>query len=115
MIKNSIDSTLIKKFMDEEYDKINKEYELKIQKYNNKDKKSNTNIESKEIKKKREKAVEFLIKNKSFLEEHGASKEYVKKYVEKQYQEINEYYDISNFNSTNSNSEIDNNQVDFID
>ena len=68
-----------------------------------------------EIKKKREKAVEFLIKNKSFLEEHGASKEYVKKYVEKQYQEINEYYDISNFNSTNSNSEIDNNQVDFID
>ena len=29
MIKNSIDSTLIKKFMDEEYDKINKEYELK--------------------------------------------------------------------------------------
>jgi hypothetical protein len=65
--------------------------------------------------------VEFLLKNKSFLEEHGASKEYINKYVEKQYQEINEYYDIKNFKSeitdTNSDSDIECNyeQVNFID
>ncbi len=135
MIKNSIDSTLIKKFMDEEYEKINKEYQMKIEKANtnlngksketetktNSNKKNNLNPSVKEIKKKREKAVEFLLKNKSFLEEHGASKEYIKKYVEKQYQEINEYYNIENFktNNANSGSDSDNEynyeQVDFID
>lgn len=139
MIKNSIDSVLIKKFMDDEYEKINNEYLKKIEKAktnsNGKTKetktesktktKSNSNpvVSAKDIKKKREKAVEFLLKNKSFLEEHGASKEYIKKYVEKQYQEINEYYNIENFknsnNDTGSNSDsdnlCDNNQVDFID
>ena len=119
MIKNSIDSTLIKKFIDEEYDKINKEYELKIKKNKEKTKKSsgdndyNKNV--KELKKKRDKAIEFLLKNKSFLEEHGASKEYVKKYVDKQYQEINEYYVGTNLKSNKSESDIDNEQADFID
>jgi hypothetical protein len=127
MIKNSIDSTLIKKFMDEEYEKINKEYELKIEKATgekkeikvNSNKKNNPT--SKDIKKKREKAVEFLLKNKSFLEEHGASKEYVKKYVEKQYQEINNYYNIENFktentdNSSDSDIEFNYEDVNFID
>jgi len=115
MIKNSIDSTLIKKFMDEEYEKINKEYELKIEAHTKKNKNTNTNdADTKEIKKKREKAVEFLLKNKSFLEEHGASKEYIKKYVEKQYQEINEYYTTQNFKPNKKQSDSDN-QADFID
>ncbi len=122
MIKNSIDSVLIKKFMDEEYEKINKEYVTKIEKANananansnvkinpkepktSSAKKSNSNPTAKEIKKKREQAVEFLLKNKSFLEEHGASKEYIKKYVEKQYQEINEYYNIENFKTSNTSN-----------
>ncbi len=135
MIKNSIDSVLIKKFMDEEYEKINKEYVTKIEKANSNSnvktnpkepktsssKKPNSNPTAKEIKKKREQAVEFLLKNKSFLEEHGASKEYIKKYVEKQYQEINEYYNIENFKTPNtdtgSDSDIECNyeQVNFID
>lgn len=114
MIKNSIDSALIKKFMDEEYDKINKEYKTKLEKHKNSNSKnSNINVDSNEIKKKREKAVEFLLKNKSFLEEHGASKEYVKKYVDKQYKEINEYY-VKPIKSS-SDLDIDNNKADFID
>lgn len=132
MIENSIDSTLIKKFVDEQYVKINKEYEDKIiakgvyvpngtTKHNKKHEKNlqNNDVTSKikNIKKKREKAVEFLLKNKNFLEEHGASKEYVKKYVEKQYQEINEFYDITNIKPDNFDSDNDfsNDNVDFID
>jgi hypothetical protein len=117
MIENSIDPTLIKKFVDEQYEKINKEYEDRLTKHNKKHEKSlqNNDVTSKikNIKKKREKAVEFLLKNKTFLEEHGASKEYVKKYVEKQYQEINEFYDITNIKP--DNLDTDNDNVDFID
>ena len=121
MIENSIDPTLIKKFVDEQYDKINKDYEDKIIKHNKKHEKKlqNNEITTKirNVRKKREKAVEFLLKNKTFLEEHGASKEYIKKYVEKQYQEINEFYDIANVKPDNLDLEDDfnNDNVDFID
>jgi hypothetical protein len=109
MIKNSIDENLIKKYIDGEYIKISKEFEDRVNKYNQKkqnDKKSNVNI-----KKKKEKAIEFLLKNKIFLENNGASKEYITDYVIKQYEEINDYYDKDNFN----NSPIDDDEVDFID
>jgi hypothetical protein len=109
MIKNSIDENLIKKYIDGEYNKISKEFEDRVNKYNQKkqnDKKSNVNI-----KKKKEKAIEFLLKNKFFLENNGASKEYITDYVIKQYEEINDYYDKDNFN----NSPIDDVEVDFID
>lgn len=121
MIDNSIDPTLIKKFVDEQYEKINKNYDDKIAKYNKKQEKKIQNNDTAakviNIKKKREKAVEFLLKNKTFLEDHGASKEYVKKYVEKQYQEINDFYDIINIKSDNYSSEDDfsNDNIDFID
>ena len=71
----------------------------------------------KNIKKKRDKAVEFLLKNKTFLEEHGASKEYVKKYVEKQYQDINIFYDITNIkpDDLDTDNDFSNDNVDFID
>jgi len=120
MNKNNINSILIKKFIDEQYDKINKEYDERIKKYN-KNNETNSDIKlTKEVKKKRGKAVEFLIKNKNFLEEHGASKEYIKKYVEKQYQEINEYYDNTKLNTklNTKASNIENSDfvnVDFID
>ncbi len=117
MIANNIDGKLIQKFLDEQYEKINGEYEKRITKHTEKTKNQAKKKSIQEIKKKREKAVEFLLKNKTFLEEHGASKEYVKKYVEKQYQEINEYYDISNINSDDSDSTDTNanNLADFID
>jgi hypothetical protein len=113
MIKNSIDNDLIKQFLDDQYNKINKEYEERINKYNQKQNPQNNQI--KKIKKKREKAIEFLLKNKTFLEEHGASKEYIKKYVNKQYQEINEYYDITNIQSEQEKNKVNDVSIDFID
>lgn len=109
MIKNSIDENLIKKYVDSEYIKISKEFEDRVNKYNQKkqnDKKSNVNI-----KKKKEKAIDFLLKNKFFLENNGASKEYITEYVNKQYAEINDYYNKDNFTLQT----IDNDEVDFID
>jgi len=118
MIENSIDSILIKKFVDEQYEKINKEYQDKISKHNKQKLQNNEMLSKiKNIKKKREKAVEFLLKNKTFLEEHGASKEYVKKYVEKQYQDINIFYDITNIkpDDLDTDNDFSNDNVDFID
>lgn len=110
MEKNNINDKLIKQFLDDEYIKINEEYDERITKYNAKQNKNNNDKINKEIKKKRTKAIEFILKNKTFLEEHGASKEYVKKYVDKQYQEINEYY----ANKDNLD-EINIDLIDFID
>jgi len=92
MIYHKIDDKLIKEFLDEQYNIINKEYDEKIKKFEkNKNVKSN-NIQLTEIKKKRTKAVEFLLKNKYFMEEHGVNKESIKRYVDKEYEEINNYY-----------------------
>jgi hypothetical protein len=92
MIYHKIDDKLIKEFLDEQYNIINKEYDEKIKKFEkNKNVKSN-NIQLTEIKKKRTKAVEFLLKNKYFMEEHGVNKESIKRYVNKEYEEINNYY-----------------------
>jgi len=92
MIYHKIDDKLIKEFLDEQYNIINKEYDEKIKKFEkNKNLKSN-NIQLTEIKKKRTKAVEFLLKNKYFMEEHGVNKESIKRYVDKEYEEINNYY-----------------------
>lgn len=111
MIKNSIDSELIKNYVDEEYEKISKEFEERINKYN---KKKENNVKTTiDIKKKRDKAIEFLIKNKNFLENNGASKEYIIEYVNKQYDEINNYYVKANF-CTKSDNEF-NDSIDFID
>ena len=115
MEKNSIDPKLIKKFLDEQYDSINKKHQERISKFNEKQKSLTDNKLLKDIKKKKDKAIEFLLKNKAFLEEKGASKEYIKKYVEKQYEEINEYYSIDNFMLINQKNEIDNDLADFID
>ncbi len=112
MIANNIDEKLIKKYVDEQYNKINQEYEKKINKYYEKQKKSeNKNLE-KDIKQKREKAIQFLLKNKAFLEEKGASKEYIKKYVDAQYDIINQTYQID---TSDPYSSINLDSVNFID
>jgi hypothetical protein len=96
MLANNIDETLIKKYVDEQYYKINQEYESKINKYLEKQRKQeNKNLE-KDIKQKRKKAIQFLLKNKDFLEEKGANKEYIKKYVDTQYNQINQIYILDN-------------------
>ena len=94
MLANNIDENLIKKYIDEQYDKINQEYEKKIKKYYDKQKKLENKSVEKDVKQKRDKAVQFLLKNKNFLEENGASKEYIKKYVDIQYNMINLTYNI---------------------
>ena len=94
MLANNIDDNLIKKYIDEQYDKINQEYEIKIKKYYEKQKKLENKSVEKDVKQKRDKAVQFLLKNKNFLEENGASKEYIKKYIDIQYNMINLTYNI---------------------
>jgi len=102
MITNKIDEQLIKEYVDEQYTLINKKYENKIKKYNDK-----ININSNEIKitkSERKKAVEFIMKNKKFLEENGAPIEYINNYVEKHYESINNRFLIKNIE-----------KIDFID
>jgi len=87
MINNNIDEQTIKKYVDEQYEIINKNYEKSINKKTN---------PKKIIDKKREDAIKFLLKNKSFLEQNNADPEYIKEYVEKQYDDINKTYIIDN-------------------
>ncbi len=112
MILNKIDEKLIKKYVDEQYENINQEYEKKINKYNEKQKKLEIKNMEKDNKQKREKAIQFLLKNKAFLEEKGASKEYIKKYVDSQYNQINQTYMVD---LSDPYDKIDLDDVDFID
>lgn len=66
MNENNIDQKLIKNFLDEQYEKINTEYTNRIKKYYDKiDKVQNKQL-NKDLKAKREKAIEILLKNKDF-------------------------------------------------
>lgn len=87
MQNNDIDIELINEYLEEQYIIINKEYYDKI---NNCTKKTTTQ----DINKKRNDAIDFLIKNKNFLEQNKAPPEYIKRYVDKQYSEINKTYKI---------------------
>jgi hypothetical protein len=112
MIANKIDDKLIKKYLDEQYNKINQDYEEKIKKYQENELKKQTKIADKEVKIKREKAIEFLLKNKAYLEEKGYKPEYIKNYVDKQYKEINQIYSPI---SPGGDYNVDLEQVNFID
>jgi hypothetical protein len=112
MLSNNIDDNLIKKYIDQQYDKINQEYETKIKKYYDKQKKLENKSVEKDVKQKRDKAIQFLLKNKAFLEENGASKEYIKKYVDRQYNIINLTY---NIDYSDPYDLIDLDKINFID
>jgi hypothetical protein len=104
MIKTNTDTNLIQTFVNEQYGIINKEHEERINKYN----KSKT--ESKTIKLKKAKAIEFILKNKAVLEDNGVNKDYITLYVNKQYEEINEYYSKNNDEDT-----VNLETIDFVD
>lgn len=104
MIKTNTDTNLIQTFVNEQYAIINKEHEEKINKYN----KSKT--ESKTIKLKKAKAIEFILKNKAVLEDNGVNKDYITLYVNKQYEEINEFYSKNNEEDT-----VNLETIDFVD
>jgi hypothetical protein len=109
MLSKKIDNKLIEEFVNEQYEIINQKYEKKISKNNmNNNKKELINA----MKTKRKKAINFLLLNKQFLEDKGMSPEYIQKYVEQQYNEINELYSLDNIKIHN---DIDIEQVEFID
>jgi tRNA/tmRNA/rRNA uracil-C5-methylase (TrmA/RlmC/RlmD family) len=83
MINNNIDNNIIKKFVDSEYEIININYQKSINKKTN---------PKKIMDKRRDDAVQFLLKNKNFLEQNKANPEYIKEYVRKQYEDINITY-----------------------
>jgi hypothetical protein len=104
MIKTNTDNNLIQIFVNEQYAIINKEHEERINKYN----KSKT--DTKTIKLKKAKAIEFILKNKAVLEDNGVNKDYITLYVNKQYEEINEFYSKNNEEDT-----VNLETIDFID
>jgi hypothetical protein len=112
MIANNISDKLIKKYLDEEFAKINETFEEKIKKIQKNELKKQTKILEKDKKNKREKAINCLLKNKASLEEKGYNPEYIKKYVEKQYNEINKDYSVDLENNIYN---VDLEQVNFID
>ena len=104
MIKTNTNNNLIQIFVNEQYAIINKEHEERINKYN----KSKT--DTKTIKLKKAKAIEFILKNKAVLEDNGVNKDYITLYVTKQYEEINEFYSKNNEEDT-----VNLETIDFID
>jgi hypothetical protein len=105
MIKTNTNNDLIQTFVNEQYAIINKEHEERINKYNK------TKKDAKTLKLKKAKAIEFILKNKAVLEDNGVNKDYITLYVNKQYEEINEYYSKNNEEDDTVNLET----INFID
>ena len=95
MIDNNLDMELINKYMDEEYEKIDSMYKKKVNDYLSKYKNNEIILTNSEIRNKREAAIEFLLKNKTFLEENGVKSEQIKKFVDREYSIINMKYPIN--------------------
>lgn len=89
MMNNNIDNKIIQKYVNEQYEIINTEYQKNI----------NKKIDNQKLmSKKRDDALQFLFKNKSFLEQNNANPEYIKEYVKNQYHDINKTYENDNIN-----------------
>ena len=87
MINNNINHEIIKKYIDEQYEEINVNYQKSINKKTN---------PKKVMDKRRNEAIQFLLKNKLFLEQNNAKPEYITEYVRKQYEDINNTYVLDN-------------------
>ena len=108
MIQHNIESKLIQEYIDEEYNRINTEHTMRIKRYYDK---MNNNTKTKSNKRERTKAIEFLIKNKTFLEEKGYDTEFINNYVEKHYSVINKKYSEKNQYKIDNTNDI----IAFID
>ena len=95
MIDNNLDIELINKYMDEEYEKIDTIYKKIVNDYLSKYENNKIILTNSEMKNKREAAIDFLLKNKTFLEENGVKPEQIKKFVDKEYGIINKKYPIN--------------------
>jgi len=92
MISNNIDMDKINKYIKEEFGKVEKEYNDKVSDYIEQFNKGEIELTKSEKKVMRGKAIDFLLKNKLVLEEKGAPKEYIDKYVETEYERINKKF-----------------------
>lgn len=92
MINNNINKKLIDKYVKEQYEIINSEYTLKIEKYNKKINSQPTELINKLKDKNRNKEIANLIRNKLILEKNGINKEYINNYVIKEYDDIKKNY-----------------------
>ena len=79
---NNINKNLIEEYMEEEYKMINKTYEMKL-----------LEEPSKMIlKKQKDKDIDNIIINKYYLIQKGYKTDYIDKYVEREYNEIEKKY-----------------------
>jgi hypothetical protein len=95
MIDNNLDMELINKYIDDEYEKIDSVYKKKVNDYLSKYKNNEIVLTNSEMKDKRKAAIEFLLKNKTFLEENGVKPEQIKKFVDREYDIINKKYPVN--------------------
>lgn len=79
---------LINAFKNQQLNDINEKYVERIEKYNKKKKNINENINIK----KRNEELEYIIKNKIYLESIGEDKDKINKYCNDQYNFINNKY-----------------------
>ena len=86
MIDYKIDDKLIEDFIIKEKERINKEYEKRLEKHQNK---NNEN--------KKKKDIEILIKNKNILEKMGYTQKQLDEYIEKGMNDINDKYTTIDF------------------
>ena len=94
MIDNNLDIELINKYMDEEYEKIDNVYKKIVNNYLSKYKNNEIILTNSEMKNKRNAAIDFLLKNKTFLEENCVKLDQIKKFVDREYNIINTKYPI---------------------
>ena len=78
----NIGKNIIDEYMEEEYKMINKTYEIKLLEVPTK----------KTVKKQKDKDLDNIITNKYYLEQKGYNKEYIEKYIEKEYNELERKY-----------------------
>jgi len=98
MEDNNLDDELINKYMEEEFEKIDTVYKNKVNKFLLKYENNKITLTQSEMKNKREAAIQFLLKNKTFLEENGVKPDLIKKFVDKEYKIINSQYPINEEN-----------------
>jgi hypothetical protein len=95
MVKCNIDNKLIQEFVDDQYKTINSEFEKKVKRYMEKENREKAKgADVKELKKKRAQSIDFMIKTKIVLEQKGISKQYIDRYMTKQYDAVNKKYNI---------------------
>lgn len=77
-----LSKNIIEEYMEEEYKVINKTYEMKLLEEPTK----------KTVKKQKDKDLDNIITNKYYLVQKGYNKEYIDRYIEREYNEIERKY-----------------------